>query len=166
MRDVCRVVCAAAVLAVPVTVSAQVVISPATAKVDFASVDHTALIPAGFSGEGNPLLVSYQGMVFPGPADPSSGVPLIVGPVIPKTAVTVGTLAPFRLTLGQMGLTAIPPCTVVAPTVCPSYSVVIVSLGPGGTSARAVAAESDPFTLAALLPTLPPVGPTLLRIVP
>jgi hypothetical protein len=153
-------------LTLPVAVSAQVVVNPTTAAVDFFSSDHSAVIPVGQANAGQPVIASYQGMVFPEAADPGAGTPTIVGPVVAKATATAGNPGLLRLTLAQMGLTAIPACTVVAPATCPQFTVVMVSIGPGGTSARSVTAESDPFMRAALLPSQAPAGPSQLKVVP
>lgn len=147
-------------LAVPQLVSAQVA-NPSA--VDFVSTDQNAVIPVGQVGAGQPLLASYQGMLFAVAADPSTGTPLVVGPVIAKTLAVVQPAAnTYRLTFAQLGVT-IPAC---ANLPCPQFSLVLVSIGPGGISARGVSAESDPFT--ATVPTQPraPAGPTTVKVVP
>lgn len=153
-------------LSLAAAASAQTVVVPATAKVDFLSADNIAIIPAGQLNAGQPVVTSYQGSVFLLADDVVTGTPLIVGPVVPKALVT-STPTSLRLTFVQLGITAIPACTVVAPAVCPVYDVLLVAIGPNGTSAKAVVSESDSFTLAPLvLPSPPPAGPSTVRIAP
>ncbi len=146
------------------------VIDPVTARVEFQSADHTAIIPAGEAGAGGPAVVSYQAYLFLVAADVTTGVPLFSGPVIAKTLAAVVNATPpitYSLTFAQMGLSsAIPACTVVAPATCPAYDIVLVSIGPGALTgtARAVASESDPFSLTPLLPTRAPASPAVVRI--
>lgn len=146
--------------------SGQTVIDPAVAKLDFFSTDHAAVIPVGQANAGQPAITSYQGILFPSAADPAAGTPAIVGPVIAKAlAVANPAGTALRLTLAQMGIAALPACTVVAPAVCPTFSIVLVAIGPNGTTARSVLAESDSFMRASLV-SLPPAAPSLLKIVP
>ncbi len=156
----------ALILVFAAAASAQVVVVPATASLDFVSADNVAVIPAGQANAGQPAITSYQASVFPSAADPTAGTPTIVGPVIAKT-LAVGNPAgtALRLTFAQMGITAVPACTVVTPALCPSFSVVLVAIGPNGTTARSVAAESDSFMRAAL-GSSPPAAPSLLKVVP
>lgn len=147
--------------------SAQVVVNPLTARAEFLSADHTTVIPPGQVGAGGPLVTSYQAMVFSEPIDVSSGLPIWTSPVIPKSSVTaVGTAAPqvYSLTFFQMGITmaVLGPCTAVAPTPCPAYTIVLVDIGPGGTTARGVTSESDPFSWAPLVN--PPVAAAPLQV--
>lgn len=157
---------ALASLLVAAAASAQTVVNPTVAAVDFFSADHASVIPAGQANAGQPAIASYQGMIFPSAADPSSGTPTLVGPVIAKTlAVANPAGTALRLTFAQMGITGVPACTVIAPAVCPSFSVVMVAIGPNGTTARSVTAESDSFMRAALVSS-PPAAPSLLKVVP
>lgn len=154
-------------LLVGASASAQIVVNPATAKLEFGSDDHNTIIPPGQVGAGGPALVSYQAMVFPASADVSTGVPVWTSPVIPKTVVsTVGTATPatYSLTFFQMGITTatLGPCAVVAPNPCPGFTIVLVDIGAGGTTARSVASESDSFSWAAL--TLPALAAPPLRL--
>lgn len=142
--------------------SAQTVLNPPLAKVDFVSPDHNAVIPVGEAGAGGQKLVSYQGMVFP---VGSTGPATVTGPVIAKTLVTTGTAGPFRLTFAQLGITSIPACTVIAPATCPQYFVILSAIGPGGTT-LSLAADSDTFSLAPLQPTSKPAGPSAIKLVP
>lgn len=146
----------------------NVVVDPLTAKVDFASADHSTVIPAGQVGAGSPTIASYQASVFVLSVDVATGTPIVVGPVVAKTVATASgdVDAPLRLTFAQLGITAMPPCTAVLPALCPQYSVVLVSIGPGGTSARGVASESGPFSRASLLPAVAPVGPSTVNVKP
>jgi hypothetical protein len=104
-------------------------------------------------------------MLFKAPDDPTSGVPVLVGPVVLKTAVVAQPASgpsDYKLTFTQLGI--LPPTCTILP--CQQYTAVMVSIGPNGTSAKGVAAESLPFT--AVLPVAGPVpaGPTNLRLVP
>jgi hypothetical protein len=145
---------------VPRVASAQVA-NPSA--VDFVSTDQNTIIPAGQLNAGQPALASYQGMIFPATADVASGTPVVVGPVVAKTlAVAQPTANTYRLTYAQMGLT-VPACTSLP---CPQYTVLLLSIGPGGTSARAVAGESDPFTAKVPTNPSPPAGPTNVKNVP
>jgi len=147
---------------------ANVTVDPLTAKVAFASTDHTATIPAGQVGAGSPTIASYQAFVFNLSADVTIGTPILAGGVVAKTLVAPsGDIdAPFGLTFAQLGITNIPACTVVLPANCPQYSVVLVAIGPGGTSARGVTSESGPFSRPSLLPAVAPAGPSQVEIKP
>lgn len=149
-----------AFLLLPWTAQAQIA-NPSA--VDFVSTDQNTIIPVGQVNAGQPALASYQGMIFAAAADPSSGVPLVVGPVIAKTlAVAQPAANTFRLTYTAMGLT-IPPCTTLP---CAQFSLLLVAIGPGGTSARGVASESSPFTARVPTPPPAPAGPANLQLVP
>ena len=132
----------------------------------FRSTDHTAVIPAGSVGAGQPAVASYQAFLFSAPDDVTQALPISTGPVLAKaTVTTVAGTTPqdYRLTLAQILPTGLPAC---ATQPCPQYTLVLVSIGPGGTSARAISAESDSFTAALPPPTPAPVpaGPTTLRV--
>lgn len=162
MKRVCSVLLFLGVLLLPRLTYAQVANPTA---LTFESTDHTATIPAGAVNAGQPAIASYQAMLFPAAADPASGVPTIVGPVIAKTlATTVASTTPqrYRLTFAQMGITT-PACSTLP---CPQYSMLLVAIGPNGTSARGVAGESDLFTAAVPTPGSPPAGPTSVRVGP
>lgn len=157
------IVLALVALAVPTQAQpATVVIVPTTAKVDFTSASHAAVIPAGQVNAGQPVVASYQAMVFP---VGSSGSATITGPVIAKTLVTTGTAGPFRLTFAQLGITNIPPCTVVAPATCPQYFLILAAIGPGGRT-ESLAADSDLFGLAPLQPNQPAAAPSVIKVLP
>lgn len=148
---------------------AQIVVNPLTARAEFLSPDQTAVIPPGQVGAGGPAIASYQAMVFSEPIDVSTGVPVWTSPVIPKSSVTaLGTATPqvYSLTFFQMGITTatLGPCTAVAPTPCPAYTILLVDIGPGGTSARAVTSESDSFSWAALVNPPPAAPPSAVKI--
>lgn len=154
-------------LSLPASVFAQLA-NPGA--VTFVSVDHATTIPAGTTNAGQPTVTSYQASMFPAAADVSTGVPIAVGPVIAKaTAALQPAPAPantYKLTFAQMGFTganAIPACSVLP---CPQYTIVLVAIGPNGTSAKSVASESDAFT--ATLPVVgpPPAGPTSVKVGP
>lgn len=161
-----QLVLALVFLCMAAAASAQTVLNPTTAAVDFFSADHAAVIPVGQANAGLQAIASYQGMVFPSAADPTAGTPTIVGPVVAKAGATAGNPGLLRLTFAQLGLTAIPACTVVAPATCPPFSIVLVAIGPNGTSARSVTAESDAFMRAALLPGVAPAAPSQVKVVP
>lgn len=158
------------VLSLATAASAQAVVDKNIAKLDFTSASQAAIIPVGEVGAGGPVLISYQASVFPITADVSTGTPLVVGPVFAKAlAVSNPAATALRLTFAQMGIaTGIPACTAVLPATCPVYSVVLIAIGPNNRTLPGLASESDSFTLAApvLLPTTPPVPPSLLKIVP
>jgi hypothetical protein len=151
------------VLAWPCAVQAQIA-NPST--FEFTSPDHTTIIAAGEVGAGQAKLSSYQGMLFNVSDNPASGVPVVVGPVISKTLAALQPApAPgntYRLTRTQMGI-VIPTCTTAT---CPQYTLLLVAIGPGGTSARSVASESDPFTAAVPVPTSAPAGPVNVKALP
>lgn len=126
--------------------SAQVIIDPLVAKVDFTEPDET-----------QPDITSYQAALFPLGGTAS----ILTGPVVPKTLVTVGTAGPWRLTYAQLGIT-LPACTVVTPGVCPQYFLTLAAIGPSGTS---TSPASDPFALAPL-PLPKPAAPSLVHPVP
>lgn len=146
-------------LLLPRVVQAQIA-GPNT--VDFTSPDHTTVIPAGQLNAGQPALASYQGMLFKVADDPSSGVPVVVGPVISKTLAALQPSTKYRLLFSQLGV-AVPVCSTLP---CQQYSLLLVAIGPGGSSARGVSAESDPFT--AVVPTAPgaPAGPSNVKVGP
>lgn len=136
----------------------------------FVSPDHATVIPPGQTNAGQPVLASYQWSMFPATADVSTGVPIAVGPVISKSlAVLQPSPAPantYKLTFTQMGFTganAIPVCTTLP---CAQYTIVVVAIGPNGTSARGVAAESDPFTAALPVVGPPPASPASVKVGP
>lgn len=175
MRRTIGFIVGALLLSAPALAQTPVIINPPAATVTFNSPDHTATVPQGQANAGQPLIASYQAMVFLASADVVTATPVVVGPVIAKTLASVvspATTPPsYVLTFPQLGIgtvgsgaNQIPPCTAVAPATCPVYDVVMVSIGPGGTSARAVAAESNPFTLAALQATQTPAGPVNLVV--
>lgn len=153
---------ATALLAMATTARAQLA-NPSA--VDFTSGDHTTTIPAGQTNAGQPTLSSYQGMIFKLVDDPQAGVPVSIGPVIAKAAAVARPAAEganrFRLTFAQMGITT-PACTALP---CPQYSMLIVAVGPNGTSARGVAGESDPFTAAVPVQGPPPAAPVNTKVV-
>lgn len=167
-----RVLFTLGVLLAAAAASGQVLINPLVAKVDFLSTDHSAIIPVGQPNAGQPVITSYQASVFPIAADVTTGTPLVVGPVIAKTlAVSNPTATALRLTFAQLGIatvgpTGIPACTVVAPAVCPQYSVLLVAIGPGGTSLRGIGNASDSFTLAPLQPNPQPAAPSTVKVQP
>jgi hypothetical protein len=148
-------------------VQAQIALNPATASVEFDSPDHTAVVPAGQVNAGQPKLSSYQAILLSAAADAVSGAPLFTGPVIAKSVVTAGTLptTPYKLTFAQMGLTVaqVPACTTLP---CPQYTIVLLAIGPNGTSARGISAESPPFTSLVPAPGTPPAGPTNVVVKP
>jgi hypothetical protein len=154
-------------LLVASSASAQVVVNPATAGLDFFSADHSAVIPVGQPNAGQPAIVSYQALVFPSAiTEPFSGTPTITGVVVPKASVVPDVTPGFlRLTFAQMGITNLPACAVVAPAVCPAFSIVLVGTGPNGPSLKAVISESDSFMRAALI-QIAPAGPSQLKVVP
>lgn len=149
------------------TAAAQTVVDPLVASVDFFSADHSAVIPAGFPSAGQPTVTSYQGFLFPVAADVTTATPSITGVVVPK-ATAVGNPAGTarRLTLAQLGLTALPACTAVAPATCPQFKVTMVAIGPGGTTARTAASTSDSFLRASLAPNPLPAAPSAVVIAP
>lgn len=125
--------------------------------VEFTSADHAAVL-----SDGTPAVTGYQGIFLSSVVDPVSGPTLQVGNVVPKTTVTAGTgTGVWRLTFGQLGIT-VPPCT-VAQTNCPAYRLVLLSIGPNGSSVRAVTSASAPFSPATT--AAPPAGPTNVRVV-
>lgn len=137
----------------PVFALAQVV-NPAT--VTFTSTDHNAVIPAGQTNAGQPVVASYQASIFPIAADPASGVAVVTGPVIAKAQATPqATANTYKLTFAQLGVVT-PVC---GATPCPQYTLVLVSIGPNGRSALAVASESNPFTAAVPIQGPPPASP-------
>lgn len=132
----------------------------------FVEPDQTTVIPPGQTNAGQPVLASYQVSLFNANADVSTGVPLVVGPVINKSLAALQPApAPantYKLTFAQMGIT-IPTCNTLP---CTQYTLLIVAIGPNGTSAKGVTSESDPFT--AQLPTTgpPPAGPASVKVGP
>jgi hypothetical protein len=143
----------AALLALLATAAAaQTVINPT--RMQFNSPSHTTTL-----SDGTPEVASYQAMIFAQAADVVSGVPIQVGPVVPKSVVTVVTPATnpptYQLTLAQTGIT-VPPCT-VAQASCPVYTALLLAIGPNGTSARGVASESNPFSAGST--AVVPAGP-------
>jgi hypothetical protein len=132
-------------------VHAQTVIDPATARMEFTESDPTSV-------------TSYQAIVLPTSADAVTGVPALTGPMVPIGGIIISPTAPpspvtYSVTFAQMGITTTTlPCTAVAPAVCPSYSIVLLAIGPNGISARSISAESDAFALTPL--TMPPTAPS------
>lgn len=163
-----RLLCLTLLTLLPRVALAQVAIGP-TSAVTFVSVDHTTVIPPGQVNAGQPLLASYQVSLFAAAADVSTGVPIAVSAVLPKSIAALQPApAPantYRLTFSQMGLLpSIPACTALP---CPSYTLLLIAIGTDGkTSARAVASESDPFTAAVPVPTPAPAAPVSVKIAP
>jgi hypothetical protein len=132
-----------------------------TSRLQFDSTDHNATIPAGEVGAGGPKVSSYQALLLLESSDAVSGPVVAMGAVVPKASVvaspvTVPPSPPYQLTYTQMGV--IPPACTTIP--CPSYTVVLVAIGTGGTSLRGVSSESGPFTATVPSPTSRPAAPT------
>jgi len=159
------------ILGLPTRAAAQlppnsVVVNPATATMEFNSPDHNTVAPPGDVSAGQPLITGYQPLLFPVAADVNTGTPIASGTVIPKANVVIVTPATtpptYRTNFVQAGFVVgtgtnqIPPCTVVAPAVCPVYTMLMVAVGPNNrTSPRGVLSESNPFLLASLVVTQP-----------
>lgn len=150
-----KIAAAGALLLVAVTASAQTTIGASAAE--FSSPDHAAVL-----SDGTPALTGYQALLLPATADPVGGATLQVGTVTPKTAVAVVNPTTYRLTVSQLGI-SIPPCT-VAQGACPAYRMVLLAVGPNGTSARGVASTSNPFAAAST--ASPPAPPGNIHVVP
>lgn len=162
--------CVLALLLSVGSASAQVIINFAQSRVEFTSTDHDTIVPAGQVGAGGPVILTYQALVLLTAADPVAGNVIFTSAPIPRTAVTtISGVSPnqtFSLTFLQLGITAavLPACTVVAPATCPAYSVILLTSGPAGTSARSLLAESDSFSLAALVLPAKPAPPSLVKV--
>lgn len=154
----------------PAPLYAQVIAITPNALGQFVSADHTTLTPAGQTNAGQPVISGYQFSVFPASADVTTGVPISVSTVIPKANVALvpsTTPQQYSVTFAAMGFLsgpqAIPACTTLP---CPQYTMLVVAIGPNGTSAKAVTAESNPFTAALPVQGPPPAGPTNVTVKP
>ena len=145
-----------AVLLAPAIVNAQTTLIT-TGAVEFQSADHNTILT-----DGTPALTGYQGLLIGAATDPVTGTTLQVGMLVPKTTAAVVNTITWRLTIPQLGVT-VPACT-TAQANCPAYRVVLLSIGPNGTSPRVVGATSGPF--AATTTAAPPASPTNVRVVP
>lgn len=152
-------------LSLAAAASAQVVVDPVLASVDFFSADHSAVIPVGFPSAGLPTVTSYQALVFPTAADVTTAVALITGTVVPK-ATAIASPTGRLLTFAQLGVTAIPVCAVVAPASCPLFKITLLAIGPGGTTARTVGSTSNSFLRASLAPNPLPAAPSMVVVQP
>lgn len=123
--------------------------------VAFTSPDHATVLSSGVNA-----ITSYQAYLFSAVADVTSAVPLQTGVVVPRaTAVQAGTfnnLPSYTLTAQQTGI-VVPPCS-VPQAQCPTYTILVMTLGPNGSPARAVASESGPFSLASVAAPPAPAG--------
>lgn len=153
-----RLILACLLALIPAAVLAQVPANPT--GLEFTSPDQTTVIPAGQTNAGQPTLGSYQVSIFKAADNPSAGVPVVVGPVVPKAQAALQPAGTYRLTFAQLGATA-PACTALP---CPQYTAVLVAIGPNGTSALAVASESNPFTATLPVQGLPPAAPGNVKV--
>jgi hypothetical protein len=153
-------------LASVLTASAQVVVNLAQARVEFTAAQHDAVFQPGTVGAGDPMTAAYRALVIVSTADPVTGVPVFNGGPTPKSlAVIVGVSVPvtYSLSFAQLGISAasLPAC---AAALCPTYAIVLVASGSGGTSARSATAASDAFTQQGLVPQTPPAAPANAKV--